>query len=111
VHLREPRRGAGFLELERARVRWFLSVDHRDLPFAATPGGKTTYRAMLLDGHEVEFSEGFTELHTRIYEQTLAGKGFGLADARPAIELVHKVRTAPVTEGGTERHPLLGGRS
>ncbi len=107
VHLREGRRAAGFLELEHARVKWFLSVDAADLPFPATPGAKTTYRAMVVDGQEVEFSDGFTELHTKVYRETLAGRGFGIADARPAISLVHAVRTGPVTEGGTERHPWL----
>lgn len=106
VHLRERRRAAGVLELERARVRWFLSVEMGDLPFPAVPGGKTTHRTMLVDGAEVEFSDGFTDLHTRVYEETLAGRGFGLAEARPAIELVHAVRTAELVSG-SERHPWL----
>jgi UDP-N-acetyl-2-amino-2-deoxyglucuronate dehydrogenase len=107
VHLREPRRYAGFLELERARVRWFLSVDARDLPFAAVPGGKTTFRSITVDGTEVEFSEGFTDLHTRVYEGVLAGRGFGIDVARPSIQLVYDVRKAPVTTPGTEAHPQL----
>lgn len=111
VHLREARRGAGFLEFERARVRWFLSVEPKDLPFTPVPGGKTTYRAMIVDGSEVEFSDGFTDLHTRVYEGILSGKGYGLADARPAIELVHGVRHAEITSGGSDRHPFLEGRS
>jgi UDP-N-acetyl-2-amino-2-deoxyglucuronate dehydrogenase len=106
AHLREPRRAAGFIELERARVRWFLSGDRRDLPFDVTPE-KSTYRSITVDGTEIEFSEGFTDLHTRVYERMLAGEGFGLAEARPSIELVHSVRKQPVTPAGTDGHPLL----
>ncbi|HRS17162.1 MAG TPA: Gfo/Idh/MocA family oxidoreductase [Thermoanaerobaculaceae bacterium] len=99
VHLREPRRMAGTLELERADVEWFLSVDRADLPFEPQPGKATTHRSITVDGKEIEFTEGFTELHTRVYEQTLAGSGFGIADARPSIELVHRIRTVPVAVG------------
>lgn len=107
VHLNDARRVAGFLELENARVRWFLSVDARDLPFALQPGGKTTFRSITVDGSEIEFSEGFTDLHTRVYEQTLVGNGFGIAAARPAIELVHALRQAPLSSLTSETHPLL----
>jgi UDP-N-acetyl-2-amino-2-deoxyglucuronate dehydrogenase len=97
VHTREAKRIAGFLELERARVRWFLSTDMADLPFAPEPGLKTTFRSILVDGEEIEFSEGFTDLHTRVYQETLAGRGFGIADSRPAIELSYRIRqTAPL---------------
>src|SRR5712692_7765798 len=78
VHLREPHRAAGFLELERASVRWFLSTDITDLPFTAEPGVKSTFRSVTVDGKEVEFSEGFGDLHTRLYEEVLAGRGFGI---------------------------------
>lgn len=107
VHLNEPRRTAGFMELERARVRWFLSVDSRDLPFPLQPGGKTTYRSITVDGTEIEFSDGFTDLHTRVYEQTLAGRGFGIKDARPAIQLVHELRKAPLSPPTSDAHPIL----
>jgi UDP-N-acetyl-2-amino-2-deoxyglucuronate dehydrogenase len=107
VHLNDPRRMAGFLELERARVRWLLSVDARDLPADVRAAGKPTYRSITVDGTEVEFSEGFTDLHTRVYELTLAGKGFGIDAARPSIELVNALRTSAVTSPGTEGHPLL----
>lgn len=107
VHLSEPRRMAGFMELENARVRWFLSVDARDLPFPLAPGGKTTFRSITVDGAEVEFSEGFTDLHTRVYAQTLAGNGFGIAEARPAIQLVHALRQAPLTAPTSDLHPFL----
>lgn len=111
VHLTDDHRMAGYLELERARVRWFLSVDARDLPEPPTPGKKTTFRSMTIDGTEIEFSDGFTDLHTRVYEMTLAGNGFGLAMARPSIQLVHEMRQKPLTPSGTEAHPLLAGRS
>lgn len=97
VHLREQWRAAGSLELEHADVQWFLSVDSRDLPFEPTPGGNATWRSITVDGEEVEFTRGFTDLHTRVYEMTLSGRGFGLEDARPSIELVHQLRTDPVS--------------
>lgn len=105
VHLFEPRRCSGLLKLERAQVRWFLSIDNADLPFTPEPGKKTTFRSITVDGREVEFSEGFTDLHTRVYEEMLAGRGFGITDARGSIELVHRIRTAPVTPS-VDAHPL-----
>lgn len=98
VHAREPRRMSGLLELERANVKWFLSVNASDLPFEAKAGGKTTHRSITVDGEELEFTEGFTDLHTRMYERVLAGEGFGIAEARPSIELVYRIRTAPLTD-------------
>jgi UDP-N-acetyl-2-amino-2-deoxyglucuronate dehydrogenase len=92
VHIRDPRRIGGFLELARARVRWLLSTDVRDLPFAAQPGVKTTFRSITVDGSEIEFSDGFSDLHTRVYDEVLAGRGFGIADGRPSIELSHRIR-------------------
>lgn len=98
---------SGFIELERARVRWFLSVDPQDLPFPAQAGGKTTYRSISVDSREVEFSEGFTDLHTRVYEETLAGRGFGIVEARPSIALTYAIRTAPLSPKDECAHPLL----
>ena len=86
----------GTIRLERADVRWSLSVDRTDLPSTALDKGLTTYRCLAMDGEEIEFSGGFTDLHTEVYRRTLAGEGFGLADARPAIELTHQIRTVPV---------------
>ena len=107
VHLRDPRQLSGYLQLERARVRWFLSSDARDLPFAPEPGVKTTFRSITVDGHEIEFSEGFTDLHTRVYEASLAGRGFGIDDSRPSIELSYRIRqTAPVLIA-EHLHPML----
>ncbi len=107
VYHSDSQRISGFVELERARVRWFLSVDSQDLPFPAKVGGKTTFRSITVDGKEIEFSEGFTDLHTRVYEETLAGRGFGIADARPSIELTYAIRTAPVSPKDDCIHPLL----
>ena len=104
----DPYRMSGFIELEHARVRWFLSVDRDDLPYPCEPGKKSTYRSITVDGQEIEFSEGFADLHTRVYECTLAGQGFGIEDARPSIELTHCIRTAEVTRPEASlAHPFL----
>jgi UDP-N-acetyl-2-amino-2-deoxyglucuronate dehydrogenase len=107
VHLRDRRRMAGLLELERASVRWFLSVDWDDLPASHQQQGKYAYRSITVDGQEIEFSEGFGDLHTRVYEDILAGRGFGIADARPSIELVYAVRSGDVTPLSHSAHPFL----
>lgn len=103
----DNQRMSGFIELEQARVRWFLSVDKDDLPSSVKVAGKTTYRSITVDGKEIEFSEGFTDLHTRVYEETLAGHGFGLKDARPSIALTHAIRTTPISPMDELAHPLL----
>ncbi len=107
VYYSDKQRMSGFVELEYARVRWFLSVDVNDLPFAVQPGKKSTYRSISVDGQEVEFSEGFTDLHTRIYEETLAGRGFGIEDARPSILLTNQIRTTAVSPMDELAHPYL----
>lgn len=107
VYHSDDQRMSGFIELEKARVRWFLSVDKNELPESAKSKGKNTYRSITVDGTEVEFSEGFTDLHTRVYEETLAGRGFGIADARPSISLTHDIRTAPISARDTLVHPFL----
>jgi len=107
VYHSDNRRMSGFIGLEHARVRWFLSVDSHDLPYPVKVGGKTTYRSITVDGKEIEFSEGFTDLHTRVYEATLAGRGFGIPDARPSIELTYAIRTAPISPKDEFAHPLL----
>ncbi len=83
---------SGRLVLERADVRWFLSINSKNLPTEAAKAGKTTYRCLKIEGKEVEFSEGFTDLHTDSYRHILSGQGFGLKDARPSIELAHTLR-------------------
>jgi UDP-N-acetyl-2-amino-2-deoxyglucuronate dehydrogenase len=107
VHVREPERIGGQLELQNADVQWFLSVDANELPQGVE--GRT-YRSITVDDEEVEFSGGFTDLHTRVYEETLAGRGFGIDDARPSIELVDRIRTAPVTAPLGDVHPLTASR-
>ena len=97
VQLREGKRAAGTLSLENADVQWYLSAEASDLPFTPTPGGKTTFRSIVVDGEQLEFSEGFTDLHTRVYEGVLSGQGFGVHEARPSIELSHRIRHAPLT--------------
>jgi len=107
VHLREPKRVAGYLRLQRARVRWFLSTDHRDLPFVPEPGVKTTFRSIVVNGEEILFTEGFSDLHTRVYEEVFAGRGAGIDEARPAVELAYRIREAPLTPAELAGHPLL----
>jgi UDP-N-acetyl-2-amino-2-deoxyglucuronate dehydrogenase len=95
AHLREPERAAGSLECERADISWFLSLDRNDLP-DGVQGKKTTFRSITVDDEEVEFSEGFTDLHTRSYEEIVADRGFGLDEVRPSIDIVSTFRTAPI---------------
>lgn len=106
IHYADNKKVSGFLELESANVKWFLSLDKSDLPEKAHKESKTTYRSILIDGEEVEFSSGFTDLHTVVYQDILNGKGFGLEDARPSIELAYQIRHA-VPKMGNEVHPLL----
>ena len=107
VHHRAADCAAGYLEYANARVRWFLSINARDIPKAAGEAARTTYRSITLDGKEIEFSDGFTDLHTRSYQEILAGRGFPLSDVRPSIETVAHIRKAPIALGHGEHHPLL----
>lgn len=107
VHLNTPMKAAGYLEFKRARVRWFLSLDVNDIPAPERIQGKRTYRALVADDENVEFSDGFTELHTRIYEEILAGRGFGVAENRGAISAVSHIRTAPVARHSDLTHPFV----
>lgn len=106
VHLATPTKAAGYLEYERARVRWFLSIDINDVPDTERTKGKRTFRAITANGDNIEFSDGFTDLHTRSYEEILAGRGFGLEENRSAIETVSTIRKAPVVTTG-EVHPFV----
>ncbi len=108
AHAREPSRAAGYLECGAAQIRWFLSVDANDLP-AQAKGRQTTYRSITLDGEEVEFSEGFADLHTLSYQDILAGRGFGIEEVRPSVEIVSAFRTAPLDPGSGECHPFARG--
>jgi UDP-N-acetyl-2-amino-2-deoxyglucuronate dehydrogenase len=106
VHALQPDLAAGFLHLEKARVKWFLSVNYDYIPDAEKKLGKRTYRHITVDGEEIEFSEGFGNLHTRSYEEILKGKGFGLDEALPSINIVHDIRVATAIGRKGEYHPL-----
>ncbi len=109
VFLMETQKAAGTFELERARVRWFLSTDANDLPDEVRQRGQSAFRSLMMDGTEIDFTGGFEDLHTQLYRQTLAGRGFGIEDSRPAIELVHQIRTCDLSspDSSDTAHPLL----
>ena len=107
LHYADQSKAAGYLEYERARVRWFLSIDANDLP-ASVKGKKSTYRNIDISGEQLEFSEGFTDLHTISYQEILAGRGYGLEDARHCIETVDVIRNAtPIRDSLGEAHPYV----
>ena len=108
LYIREKNRMAGYFELPGADVEWFLSLEPSDLPEKVQENDLRTYRSISIDGEDIEFSSGFRDLHTRVYEETLAGNGFGIDDARPSIELVHKLRNMKLTEKPIGLvHPLV----
>lgn len=106
LHLSQSDKAAGFLQLERARVRWFLSLDEKDLPADIREKKKRTYRSITMEGKEIEFSEGFTDLHTLSYKSILENKGFGPSDARISVETVFNIRNAAVQPLTGDYHPL-----
>lgn len=106
VHHRAMDCAAGYLEYQRARVRWFLSINVRDVPPEVAAKQKT-FRSITIDGKEIEFSEGFTDLHTLSYREIMAGRGFPLSDVRPSIETVAQIRNAPLELNRGEQHPML----
>ncbi|MFH2049312.1 MAG: Gfo/Idh/MocA family oxidoreductase [bacterium] len=107
VHFSTQQKMSGFIELQNARVKWFLSIDKNDLPQDIVEKGQRTYRSITVDGEEIEFSGGFTDLHTIVYKEILAGNGYGLDDARPSIELVHSIREANVIGIKDNSHQCL----
>ena len=107
VHVREPDRWAGYIQLQNADVRWYLSTRLQDLPEPVARAGKAGYRSLRLDGEELEFSNGFADLHTRVYENILQGQGFGLDSARASVELVYRLRQATISAPGIWGHPAL----
>ncbi|MBI1224036.1 MAG: oxidoreductase [Bacteroidetes bacterium] len=106
VHIHTHDRAAGFLQLEKAKVRWFLSINAETLPTAVKDKYARTYRSITIDGQEVEFSEGFTDLHTVSYQSILAGKGFGLRDAATSVQVVHDIRNATPVGLQNDMHEL-----
>jgi UDP-N-acetyl-2-amino-2-deoxyglucuronate dehydrogenase len=107
VNLAQYNKAAGYLELENARVRWFMSLDSNDLPPAAIEKGQKTFRSIVVDGEEIEYSEGFTDLHTVTYKEILAGRGFGLNDARQSVEIAYSIRNAKPEGLKGDYHPIL----
>ena len=107
VHLRENSKSSGYLEFEKARVRWFLSIDENDLPHEIKNKNQRTYRSITIDNEEVEFSGGFTELHTVSYKNILEGNGFGLTDAKPSIEIAHSIRNSELIFNSNLKHRFL----
>jgi UDP-N-acetyl-2-amino-2-deoxyglucuronate dehydrogenase len=106
VHLHEHDRAAGFLQLKKARVRWFLSINYQTIPDEIKKRGLRTFRSITVDGDTFEFSDGFTELHTRSYENILSGKGFRISETAKVIETVYTIRnSSPVGLKG-DYHPL-----
>lgn len=106
VHVHQHDRAGGTIEFSKAKVRWFLSINEHTLPESAIRQGKRTYRSVKLEGEEIEFSDGFTELHTQSYQQILAGNGYGISDTRKALELVYDIRNKTVTGLKGDHHPF-----
>lgn len=106
VHLNMDKKMSGFLELENAYVSWFLSIDFNDLP-DEIKGKKNTCRSILIDNKELEFSEGFTDLHTVVYQNILEGKGVGIEEARPSIELLHQLKSKTALLNVEKLHPIV----
>jgi UDP-N-acetyl-2-amino-2-deoxyglucuronate dehydrogenase len=106
VHVLEPKRAAGFLQLKKARVRWFLSIDYEALPEEVKDKGQRTFRSITIDKKELEFSEGFTELHTLSYKEILNGNGFTVNDTRSSIDTVYKIRQAKPIGLTGDYHPF-----
>ena len=107
VHISTSSRISGFLELKNANVQWFLSINKEDLPLQEMSKGKATFRSVIVDGEKIEFSDGFTDLHTKVYEETLAGNGFGIDETRPSIKLVHEIRNSKISNSKECVHPFL----
>ncbi len=107
VHIATPQKLSGALELKWADVLWYLSIDGKDLPPGFLEKGQAAFRSITVDGEEIDFSEGFTDLHTLVYRDVLGGGGFGIEDARPSIDLVHRIRYSPVIPAGSDIHPML----
>ncbi|MDW5308560.1 oxidoreductase, partial [Acinetobacter baumannii] len=100
----DEKTASGYLEYERARVRWFLSIDANNLPENAVQGEKLTYRSITIENEELEFSGGFTDLHTQSYQRVLEGKGYGVEENRAAIETVEVIRVSPIIENPENPH-------
>jgi UDP-N-acetyl-2-amino-2-deoxyglucuronate dehydrogenase len=107
AHLKQHDTNAGYLEFRHARVRWFLSVNYDYIPDSIKESGQRTYRSITVDGNEIEFSGGFTDLHTESYKHILSGNGFGLEEARKSIEIVSDIRNQNVVKNSSDAHPFI----
>ena len=107
VHLLEYNKASGLLDLANARVRWFLSLDYNDIPKSVKDKGQRTFRSVMVDGQKVEFSDGFTDLHTKSYQEILEGRGFGLDDARESVQIAYDIRNAKIENFSGDYHPFL----
>ncbi|MGA3014675.1 MAG: Gfo/Idh/MocA family oxidoreductase [Bacteroidales bacterium] len=107
VHVLRPEKAAGLLYLQKARVRWFLSLDYQDNPQTVREKGMRTFRSLTVENEEVEFSEGFTDLHTESYRQLLTGNGFGMKEARNSVEIAHGIRNSTPIGITGDYHPIL----
>jgi len=107
VQLNQIDKASGILQLKNARVRWFLSLDENDIPKHLRQKGQRTFRSLRLNGEEFEFSDGFTDLHTKSYEQILTGNGFRSSEARPSILLTHQISNTPAFRFAEDHHPFL----
>lgn len=108
VYLNENRKSSGYIELENARIRWYLSLEQSDLPETALKENKSTHRSLTVNGKEIEFSGGFTDLHTQVYTDILNGGGFRPGDARDSIELAYSIRHAAIINpSNLDAHPMV----
>jgi len=107
AHLKHADANAGYLEFKHAKVRWFLSVNYDYIPEEVKVAGQRTYRSITVDGKEIEFSDGFTDLHTASYQHILKGEGFGLEEARNSIEIVSEIRNQGVVSNKSDAHPFI----
>tara|TARA_R110002051_G_scaffold223996_1_gene287185 strand:- start:17262 stop:18230 length:969 start_codon:yes stop_codon:yes gene_type:complete len=107
VHIQTHDRASGYLEFEKARVRWFLSINYDVLPENIKEKGQRTYRSITIEDEELEFSEGFNDLHTKVYEGIIKGEGYGLEEAKQAIEIVHDIRNSEAIGLIGDYHPFM----
>jgi len=107
VNISELKKAGGYLELKNARVRWFLSLDYNDIPQEVREKGQRTFRSITIEGEEVEFSEGFTDLHTATYREIIEGRGFGLEEAQQSVMTAYTIRNAKPIGLQGNYHPIL----
>ncbi len=107
LHVSGFNKAAGLLELEKARIKWFLSIDKNDLPVKSKNNSYKTFRSIKIDGEEIEFSDGFTDLHTASYREILNGKGFGITESMSSLKIAHEIRNASPVGIKGEFHPML----